>query len=114
MPETAKIVDKLCIVRSLYTEAINHDPAVTFLQTGSERAGRPSMGAWLSYGLGSLNADLPEFFVLITKDKSGQPLYQRLWGAGFLAATHSRRCTQRANSGKSSGIGTARPAACAR
>jgi hypothetical protein len=88
LPETAGIVDRLCIVRSVVTEAINHDPAITFLQTGSERAGRPSMGAWLSYGLGSLNEDLPEFCVLVTKDKSGQPLYQRLWGAGFLAARH--------------------------
>ena len=88
LPETAKIVDKLCVLRSVYTEAINHDPAVTFLQTGSERAGRPSMGAWLSYGLGGLNPDLPEFCVLITKDKGGQPLYQRLWGAGFLPTRH--------------------------
>ncbi len=88
LPETAKIVDKLCIVRSVHTQAINHDPAVTFLQTGSERAGRPSFGAWLSYGLGSRNSDLPEFCVLITKDKGGQPLYQRLWGAGFLPARH--------------------------
>ncbi|MFT7484631.1 MAG: hypothetical protein ACI9F9_000475 [Candidatus Paceibacteria bacterium] len=88
LPETAKIVDKLCIVRSLYTEAINHDPAVTFLQTGSERAGRPSIGSWLHYGLGSRNSDLPAFCVLITKDKGGQPLYQRLWGSGFLSAKH--------------------------
>ncbi|MFT7669956.1 MAG: hypothetical protein ACI8X5_002663 [Planctomycetota bacterium] len=88
LPETAKIVDKLCIVRSLFTEAINHDPAVTFLQTGFERAGRPSFGAWLSYGLGTLNPDLPEFCVLVSKDKDGQPLYQRLWGAGFLPSRH--------------------------
>jgi hypothetical protein len=88
LPETAKLVDKLCIVRSVATEAINHDPAVTFVQTGSERAGRPSMGAWLSYGLGSGNPDLPEFCVLITKNKGGQPLYQRLWGAGFLPTRH--------------------------
>ena len=88
LPETARIVDHLCIVRSLSTDAINHDPAITFFQTGSERAGRPSMGAWLSYGLGSANPDLPEFCVLLTKGKGGQPLYQRLWGAGFLPARH--------------------------
>ncbi|MFT4542890.1 MAG: hypothetical protein ACI841_002795 [Planctomycetota bacterium] len=88
LPETARLADKLCFVRSLHTEAINHDPAVTFFQTGSQLAGRPSMGAWLSHGLGTSNADLPEFCVLITKDKGGQPLYQRLWGAGFLPARH--------------------------
>ncbi|MFT5288098.1 MAG: hypothetical protein ACI8QS_000206 [Planctomycetota bacterium] len=88
LPETAKIVDKLCFVRSVHTEAINHDPAVTFIQTGSERAGRPSLGAWLSYGLGSSNSNLPECCVFITKDKGGQPLYQRLWGAGFLPTRH--------------------------
>jgi hypothetical protein len=88
LPETAKLADKLCFVRSLQTEAINHDPAVTFLQTGSERAGRPSLGAWLSYGLGGGNPDLPEFCVLITKNKNGQPLYQRLWGAGFIPTRH--------------------------
>jgi hypothetical protein len=88
LPHTAAIVDELCIVRTLVTDAINHDPAATFLLSGSELAGRPSMGAWLSYGLGSLNADLPEFCVLVTKDKGGQPLYERLWGAGFLSARH--------------------------
>ena len=84
LPHTAKIVDRLCIVRSMYTEAINHDPAITFLQTGSQIAGRPSIGAWLNYGLGSDNADLPAFVVLVTKGKGGQPLYARLWGSGFL------------------------------
>ena len=88
LPHTAGIVDELCFVRSLHTEAINHDPAVTFFQTGSQIAGRPSLGAWLSYGLGSLTQDLPAFCVLITKDKGGQPLYARLWGAGFLPARH--------------------------
>lgn len=84
LPYTAKIADKLCFIKSMYTQAINHDPAITFLQTGSEMAGRPSIGAWMSYGLGTDNENLPAFVVLVTKDKSGQPLYQRLWGSGFL------------------------------
>ncbi|RUL82776.1 DUF1501 domain-containing protein [Tautonia sociabilis] len=88
LPHTAGIADELCIVKSLYTEAINHDPAITFLQTGAQIAGRPSIGAWLSYGLGSENEDLPAFCVLITKGKGGQPLYSRLWGSGFLPSTH--------------------------
>jgi len=88
LPRTAEIVDELCLVRTLVTDEINHDPASTFLLSGSPIAGRPSMGAWLSYGLGSLNADLPEFCVLVTKDKSGQPLYKRMWGSGFLSARH--------------------------
>jgi hypothetical protein len=70
------------------TEAINHDPAITFFQTGSQIAGRPSIGAWLSYGLGSGNDNLPVFCVLVTKDKGGQPLYARLWGSGFLPSEH--------------------------
>jgi hypothetical protein len=70
------------------TEAINPDPAATFLLTGSQIAGRPSMGAWLSYGLGTMNGDLPVFCVLVTKGKGGQPLYKRLWGSGFLSARH--------------------------
>ncbi|MEM9798935.1 MAG: DUF1501 domain-containing protein [Planctomycetota bacterium] len=89
LPHTAKIVDELCIVRSLVTDAINHDPAATFLLTGSQIAGRPSLGAWLSYGLGSLNRDLPEFCVLVTQGKGGQPLYERLWSSGFLSAQHA-------------------------
>jgi hypothetical protein len=84
LPHTASIADDLCIVRSMYTEAINHGPGVTFLQTGTQIAGRPSMGAWLSYGLGHDNANLPSFVVLITKDKGGQPLGAHLWGSGFL------------------------------
>ena len=75
MPHTAKIVDELCFIRSMYTEAINHDPAATFIQTGSQFPGRPSIGAWMSYGLGSDNENLPSFVVLVTKDKFGQPLY---------------------------------------
>ncbi len=88
LPHTAKIVDELCVVNSMFTEAINHDPAITFLQTGSQVAGRPSMGAWLNYGLGSDNKNLPSFVVLITKDKGGQPLYSRLWGSGFLPSRY--------------------------
>jgi hypothetical protein len=88
LPETAKIVDELCIVRSMYTEAINHDPAITFFQSGSQIAGRPSIGAWVHYGLGSDNDDLPAFVVLITPGKVDQPLYSRLWGSGFLPSQH--------------------------
>lgn len=84
LPHTAKVADKLCVIRSMYTEAINHDPAITFLQTGSQISGRPSIGAWLNYGLGSENENLPAFVVLITKGKGDQPLYSRLWGTGFL------------------------------
>ena len=88
LPHTATVADELCIVRSVYTEAINHDPAITFFQTGSQIAGRPSLGSWVSYGLGSVNANLPAFVVLVTKNKGDQPLYARLWGNGFLDATH--------------------------
>jgi uncharacterized protein (DUF1501 family) len=88
LPHTAKIVDKLCIVRSLFTNAINHDPAITFFCTGAEQAGRPSMGAWLSYGLGSVNRNLPAFVVLVTQKPVDQPLYARLWGSGFLPSAH--------------------------
>ncbi|MBL6669339.1 MAG: sulfatase [Flavobacteriales bacterium MED-G22] len=88
MPHTSKIVDELCFIKSMHTEAINHDPAVTFIQTGSQLPGRPSIGSWLSYGLGSDNKNLPEFVVLITKGKTGQPLYSRSWGNGFLPSQH--------------------------
>ncbi|MDA0204363.1 MAG: DUF1501 domain-containing protein [Acidobacteria bacterium] len=84
LPHTAKIVDELCIIKSMQTDAINHDPAVTFFQTGSQIAGRPSMGAWATYGLGSECEDLPGFVVLVTRGTGGQPLYDRLWGSGFL------------------------------
>ncbi len=84
LPHTAKIADEICIVRSMHTDAINHDPAVTFLQTGAQIAGRPSMGSWLSYGLGSESSDLPGFVVMVTQGTGGQPLYDRLWGSGFL------------------------------
>jgi len=88
LPYTARIADDICMVRNLYTEAINHDPAITFFQTGSQIAGRPSVGAWASYGLGSMNDNLPSFIVLVTKNKGGQPLYARLWGSGFLDSRH--------------------------
>jgi uncharacterized protein (DUF1501 family) len=88
LPNLAKVVDDLCFVKSCYTEAINHDPAITFLQTGSQLAGRPSMGSWLSYGLGSANENLPAFVVLISKDRTEQGLYARLWGNGFLPSVH--------------------------
>ncbi|MCH2133205.1 MAG: DUF1501 domain-containing protein [Phycisphaerales bacterium] len=88
LPHTAGIVDELCFVRSVHTDAINHDPAITFFQTGSEIAGRPSMGSWISYGLGSENRNLPSFIVLVSKDKGGQPLYARLWESGFLESRY--------------------------
>ncbi len=88
LPHTAKVVDDLCIVRSMFTEAINHDPAFTFLQTGSQLSGRPSIGSWLSYGLGSDNENLPSFVVLITPGKVDQPLSSRLWGSGFLPSRY--------------------------
>ena len=87
MPHVAKIADKLCFIKSMNTEAINHDPAVTFFQTGFQLAGRPSIGSWLSYGLGTENQDLPAFVVMIsqgTGNIADQPLYDRLWGSGFL------------------------------
>jgi hypothetical protein len=88
LPHTASIADEICVVRSMYTEAINHGPGVTFMQTGSQFPGRPSMGAWLDYGLGTENEDLPAFVVMVTKDKGGQPLVSRLWGSGFLPSKH--------------------------
>lgn len=84
LPYHREIADEVCFVKSMYTEAINHDPAITMFQTGSQIAGRPSLGAWLSYGLGSENADLPAFIVLASAGQGGQPLYARLWGSGFL------------------------------
>ena len=89
LPHTAKIADRICVLRAVHTEAINHDPAITFLCSGNQIAGRPSMGSWLSYGLGSENRDLPAFVVLVSKDASrDQPLYSRLWGSGFLPSEH--------------------------
>ena len=85
-PAYGKIVDDLTFIKSVHTEAINHDPAVTFFQTGSQIAGRPSMGSWVSYGMGCETHDLPAFVVMISPGQggSGQPLYDRLWGSGFL------------------------------
>ena len=87
MPHTAKIVDELCFIRTMHTEAINHDPGVTFFQTGAQLAGRPSMGAWLSYGLGSMNSDLPTFVAMVS-NRGGNPVYDRLWGNGFLPSEY--------------------------
>lgn len=91
LPHTARVVDELCVIRSLNTEAINHDPAMTFLQTGSQQPGRPSLGAWLSYGLGTANQNLPAFVVMISRPSgptNAQPLHERMWGAGFLPSMH--------------------------
>ena len=88
-PHTAKIVDEICIVRSMFTEAINHDPALTFFQTGAQQGNRPSMGAWLSYGLGSENKNLPAFTVLLSRGRgNGQGVYSKLWTNGFLDSIH--------------------------
>jgi len=84
LPHTGAMIDDICLVKSMFTEAINHDPAMTFFQTGSQIAGRPSMGSWIHYGLGSMNENLPSFVVLVTKKAADQPLYARLWGSGFL------------------------------
>ncbi|MCM2370529.1 DUF1501 domain-containing protein [Aporhodopirellula aestuarii] len=84
LPYHRDIVDDVCFIKSMNTEAINHDPAITMFQTGSQIAGRPSLGSWLSYGLGSENEDLPAFIVLVSAGQGGQPLYSRLWGNGFL------------------------------
>ncbi len=91
LPHTADIVDEICLIRSVHTEAINHDPAITFFQTGSQLPGRPSMGAWVDYGLGSANRNLPTFVVLhsvASQGAAGQGLLARLWGAGFLPSRH--------------------------
>src|SRR5436190_1158921 len=87
MPHLAQVADELCFVKSLHTTAINHDPAITFLQTGFQIAGRPSIGAWISYGLGCENENLPAFVAMLS-GKGDQPLYDRLWGAGFLPSVH--------------------------
>jgi Protein of unknown function (DUF1501) len=87
LPHTARVADDLCFVKSLHTEAINHDPAITFFQTGAQLAGRPSIGSWIVYGLGSENQDLPAFVAMISQgsgNPNDQPLYDRLWGSGFL------------------------------
>jgi hypothetical protein len=91
LPHTAKLVDDLCIVKTVNTDAINHDPAITFIQTGSQQPGRPSMGAWASYGIGSENDNLPAFVVLLSQAhaiNTDQPLFSRLWSSGFLPSSH--------------------------
>ena len=89
MPYTAQVVDDLCIVRSMYTEAINHEPAVMFMQTGSQISGRPSIGSWLSYGLGSDNENLPNFVVLISKGGGAQPLNAQVLGQWLFTLSSS-------------------------
>ena len=91
LPYLGKVADEIAIVRSMQTQAINHDPAVTFFQTGFQQAGRPSAGAWASYGLGSENSDLPAFVVMLSQGsakRNSQALYARLWGSGFLPSEH--------------------------
>jgi uncharacterized protein (DUF1501 family) len=91
LPHTAGVVDHLCFIKSVNTEAINHDPATTYIQTGHQQPGRPSLGAWLSYGIGSENSNLPAFVVMLSQgsgNKIDQPLFSRLWGSGFLPTQH--------------------------
>ena len=91
LPYTSKIVDDITVIKSMHTEAINHDPGITFLNTGSQIPGRPSLGAWMSYGLGSLNKNMPAYNILLsqgTGKKPGQPIFSRLWGSGFLPSVH--------------------------
>jgi len=91
LPHTAKIVDEITVIKTMNTEAINHDPAITFIQTGFQQPGRPSMGSWLSYGLGSTNQNLPTFVVLLSQAhaiNADQPLFSRLWGSGFLPSAY--------------------------
>jgi hypothetical protein len=91
LPHLSQHVDDICFVKSLFTEAINHDPAITFITTGAQLAGRPCLGAWLSYGLGSENQDLPAFVAMVSRgsgNPNDQPLYDRLWGSGFLPSRH--------------------------
>src|ERR1700712_1043576 len=88
-PHTARVVDDICIIKSMYTEAINHDPALTFFQTGAQQGNRPSFGSWMSYGLGSENKNLPAFCVLLSRGKgNGQGVYSKLWSNGFLDSIH--------------------------
>ena len=84
LPHISSIADKIAVIRSMTTEQINHDPAITYLQTGHQLAGRPSLGSWLSYGLGSETSSLPAYVVMVSQGSGGQPLYSRLWGSGFL------------------------------
>ena len=112
LPHTARIVDDICLIKSMQTEAINHDPAITFVQTGSQLAGRPSMGAWVAYGLGSPNKDLPAFVVLVSRgtgNPADQPLYDRLWGSGFLPTKYQG---VKLRGGKDPVLYLANPAGC--
>ena len=111
LPHTAAIADDICIIRSMQTEAINHDPAITFVQTGSQLAGRPSMGSWVAYGLGSENQDLPAFVVLLSRGRTDQPLYDRLWGSGFLPTRYQG---VKLRGGKEPVLYLANPAGCSR
>ncbi|MGY8673755.1 MAG: DUF1501 domain-containing protein, partial [Verrucomicrobiia bacterium] len=89
LPHTASIVDNITIIKSMNTEAINHDPAITYINTGVQQQGKPSLGAWLSYGLGSENQNMPAYVVMISKGRGqSQALYDRLWGSGFLPSRH--------------------------
>jgi len=91
LPHTAGVADELAVIRSMHTEAINHDPGITFINTGSQFPGNPSMGSWVSYGLGSMNDNLPAYIVLVsqgTGKNPGQPIFSRLWGSGFLPSSH--------------------------
>jgi uncharacterized protein (DUF1501 family) len=95
LPHHQAIADDLCLIKSMYTEAINHDPAITFINTGNQQPGYPSMGAWVGYGLGSMNANLPTFVAMIsqgTGKNPGQPIFSRLWGSGFLPSSHQGVC----------------------
>jgi hypothetical protein len=112
LPHTGGIVDDICLIRTMKTDAINHDPAITFIQTGSELAGRPSLGAWVAYGLGSPNRDLPAFMVLLSRgtgNLADQPLYDRLWGSGLLP---SRYQGVKLRSGREPVLYLANPAGC--
>jgi hypothetical protein len=112
LPHTAGMVDDICLIRTMKTDAINHDPAITFIQTGSELAGRPSLGAWVAYGLGSPNRDLPAFIVLVSRgtgNPGDQPLYDRLWGSGFLPTRYQG---VKLRSGREPVLYLANPAGC--
>ncbi|MCE9545103.1 MAG: DUF1501 domain-containing protein [Planctomycetia bacterium] len=110
IPHTAGIVDEISFIRSMHTEPVNHDPAMTFCQTGSQLAGKPSVGAWVAYGLGSLNRDLPTFVVMVSRGKhTDQPLYDRLWGSGFLPTRYQG---VKLRSGKEPVLYLANPAGC--
>ena len=92
LPHTAKMVDDMCFIRSMHTEAINHEPAITFMQTGNQVSGRPCLGSWVSYGLGSGNKDLPTFVVLVAQPRNTeqiQAISARLWNSGYLPGEHA-------------------------